>query len=723
MPRADNGSEPQGPGQIGQGQAGGVWSPPFGRGQDVGVGGVYVKEPDGSMHWDETKADPNPNGGSVLDSSGNVIPGANRQSGPTGPGGTGPPGSQARSAHVSELDANPTFRSGTSGILDMWSGASPNGDNAFNWNQSPGMMGATGNNSGLLGSLPSLRSTPPAAGPGSPLDNPWLYSNTGAGQDTGVGALDPNSVTNPSPNFKIAPPSGSTGNMDPYDAAYIDYLFQQLQSQSQASAQQLQAQIAAENDRHQEAMASAVTAQQQEQENARHNSATEQLTAAEDNLNASVSLVTAGLQSGTQIGLQNAQIAAQYGLQSQQLQNQTNLQNAQTAAQFGQSAQQFQQGVVNSALQAPWLQELQGMAPSYGQPGGPGGSSTPVNVGNNLSFSQILQNASNPNPTPGSMAGPTPSAGAIPQTSMPNFTMPSLNLPSNWQGTSGGSNPYLSGSSTNNNIMMDAWNTKAGGQQAIYLQTYGGNVQEAATHWWNDMQGAIAAAGMTPDQWVYGPSGAPSSGAFQGTPNNQQLTPSAGGPYQQTPGGPSMAQGSPSGQTSNAPFQGTPNYWEQLGGSGGGVGPTNPNGGAGPANTLGGNLIPQTPSDPNTPQGGTTPSTNPTGSMPQFQPFNMSYSDFSSMSPFQQGAWQSALMAEGPGAYQTEQNYLTNQWGQQGITGPSDTTQLAWDTGGPMGQMQQGNQASFFGQTPSNWLGTQGSTWAKSAQPQVGALT
>lgn len=57
--------------------------------------GVYVQFPDGSMHWDESKADPNPNGGSVLTPSGGVVPGGNSQSGPTGPGGNGPTGSQA----------------------------------------------------------------------------------------------------------------------------------------------------------------------------------------------------------------------------------------------------------------------------------------------------------------------------------------------------------------------------------------------------------------------------------------------------------------------------------------------------------------------------------------------------------------------------------------------------------------------------------------------------
>jgi hypothetical protein len=79
----------------------------------MGAGGVYVKSPDGSMHWDETKADPNPNGGSVIDSGGKVVPGANRQSGSTGPGGTGAPGTQARDAHVTELQQNPSFASDT----------------------------------------------------------------------------------------------------------------------------------------------------------------------------------------------------------------------------------------------------------------------------------------------------------------------------------------------------------------------------------------------------------------------------------------------------------------------------------------------------------------------------------------------------------------------------------------------------------------------------------
>ena len=59
--------------------------------------GVYVKFPDGSMHWDESKADPNVNGGgSVINSTtGQSIPGANRQSGSSGPGGNGVRGTQA----------------------------------------------------------------------------------------------------------------------------------------------------------------------------------------------------------------------------------------------------------------------------------------------------------------------------------------------------------------------------------------------------------------------------------------------------------------------------------------------------------------------------------------------------------------------------------------------------------------------------------------------------
>jgi hypothetical protein len=38
----------------------------------MGAGGVYVKYPDGSMHWREDQADPNESGGSVVDPSGNA---------------------------------------------------------------------------------------------------------------------------------------------------------------------------------------------------------------------------------------------------------------------------------------------------------------------------------------------------------------------------------------------------------------------------------------------------------------------------------------------------------------------------------------------------------------------------------------------------------------------------------------------------------------------------
>jgi len=130
MPRTGRGSTGVGwnPKQ-GAGHMSNYWQPKgYGTGGEsgMGAGGVYVRSPDGSMHWDETKADPNPNGGSVIDSSsGKAIPGANSQSGPTGPGGTGPPGSQARAAHIQELAQNPTFASGTSGQLNMMSGASP----------------------------------------------------------------------------------------------------------------------------------------------------------------------------------------------------------------------------------------------------------------------------------------------------------------------------------------------------------------------------------------------------------------------------------------------------------------------------------------------------------------------------------------------------------------------------------------------------------------------
>jgi hypothetical protein len=58
------------------------------------------------------------------------------------------------------------------------------------------------------------------------------------------------------------------------------------------------------------------------------------------------------------------------------------------------------------------------------------------------------------------------------------------------------------------NAAADAFNTKASPQtQQAYLQQYQGDPAAAAAHYWQDVQGAIAASGQTPQQFVYGTSG------------------------------------------------------------------------------------------------------------------------------------------------------------------------------------------------------------------------
>jgi hypothetical protein len=72
--------------------------------------------------------------------------------------------------------------------------------------------------------------------------------------------------------------------------------------------------------------------------------------------------------------------------------------------------------------------------------------------------------------------------------------------------------PGLQGQATGN-LALDAFNTKAGpGDQQAYLNATGGDRNAAAARYWNDVQGAIQQAGMTPQQFVYGATGQPSQG-------------------------------------------------------------------------------------------------------------------------------------------------------------------------------------------------------------------
>ena len=150
--------QPKGTGLPGAGGEGGM-----------GAGGVYVKYPDGSMHWDETKADPNPNGGSVISStSGQAIPGANRQSGPSGPGGTGPAGSQAQAGHAAELQANPTFASTSSSpfLSNAWQTMGANLGQPSGYGQFAGALPGAPGADGSVGAQ--------LAGGGPMGSNPWV---------------------------------------------------------------------------------------------------------------------------------------------------------------------------------------------------------------------------------------------------------------------------------------------------------------------------------------------------------------------------------------------------------------------------------------------------------------------------------------------------------------------------------------------------------------------
>ena len=65
------------------------------------------------------------------------------------------------------------------------------------------------------------------------------------------------------------------------------------------------------------------------------------------------------------------------------------------------------------------------------------------------------------------------------------------------------------------NIANDAFSRAGAGSQRAYLNQYGGDTATAAQHYWQDVQGAIAQSGQTPEQFVYGTSGPQASLALQ----------------------------------------------------------------------------------------------------------------------------------------------------------------------------------------------------------------
>lgn len=377
-----------------------------------------------------------------------------------------------------------------------------------------------------------------------------------------------------------------------------------MQAQQQAFNQQyqnaaLQQAINQENDQHQQALLSATTSEEQQQETERHNLATEQLQAAQANL------------------------ASQ------------------------QQTQQFAQSVATSALQNPWLQQLTGLNPAYGQTGGPGGQAWTPPTG--TSYGGILQQA---------------------------LTAPQLNLPQNW----GQTVPAV------DQAIQHLWT-------AIYGTdlpgTAGNGIQMPTTYTANMIDQALGLPQGTTSQ---------SLAAGQLPPGATQKLASAGMTATDLQNFQMQIQQASQQQQQQMPTTGD----FAPGGA-----PYLPQGTTDPS---------QTGATGGAPQGGQATS-NQSYNIP-----DVSWQDFSQWSPFQLAAYRTATESEGPGAMQAAQAQLTSEWGQQGITGPANQSQLGWDTSGPMGQMKTGMQNQFFGADPNVWQGAQQQTWAAGRQAQTSGM-
>jgi len=353
--------------------------------QGMGAGGVYVKFPDGSMHWDETKADPNPNGGSIVSSTDPTKPltGADRQSGSAGPGGTGAPGTQARQAHIQEIQNNPSFAaSGTGPGSWLASAINPQADQsgitsnatAFGDVNTPGGYtyhpGMT-----LLGQDPnsySQNADPVLRDMANKYDqwqrNTWKVGSSlgkvGSGGEGGMGA-------------------GDTATMTPSQQASVDLTNKQLDNLMKIAQMEDAQKRDAENNRHNEALAKiqqdyqfhqddVLLKQQEDAENVRHNQAAEQIQRDQIASNERIE-----------------QMREAHEVQIQQMQegNAIYLQQGQQAFQSWTDGQSQRMQILGSALNNPWLQQLSGMSPT------PGSQTGTVVGGQNLAnlIQQILQ--------------------------------------------------------------------------------------------------------------------------------------------------------------------------------------------------------------------------------------------------------------------------------------------------------------------------------------------
>jgi len=86
-------------------------------------------------------------------------------------------------------------------------------------------------------------------------------------------------------------------------------------------------------------------------------------------------------------------------------------------------------------------------------------------------------------------------------------------------------------------------------------------------------------------------------------------------------------------------------------------------------------------------------------------------------SPFQKAAYRTDVEAQGPGAWQTEQDRLNQQFTQSG--GSANVTQLAAQSASPADSIGQQMNAEVFGQTPQQWGQQQQKMWSAAQAPTV----
>lgn len=336
--------------------------PGAGGDQGMGAGGVYVQAKDGSMHWDETKADPNPSGGSVINTSGQVVQGANRQSGSTGPGGTGAPGTQARDLHVAELQANPTFASDTGPGSMLVAGANNlMGTDSVGNALAAGFAPASPSSStvGLLSTDPSNTVggiTDPGLKEMKDKYDQWQRNTWKAGSSLGkVG-------TQPGAGGEGGMGAGDTATMTPSQQASVDLTNKQLDNLMRIAQMEDAQKRDAENNRHNESLAKiqqdyqfhqddVLLKQQEDAENRRHAQAAEQLQRDQIASNERIE-----------------QMREAHETQIQQMQegNAIYLQQGQQAFESWSKGQDQRMQILGSALSNPWMQQLSGMSPAPG---------------------------------------------------------------------------------------------------------------------------------------------------------------------------------------------------------------------------------------------------------------------------------------------------------------------------------------------------------------------